>query len=201
MIRTFAVLGDPVFRRLWVGSSATGLATWAVPFILGLHLVAGGISPEQLGVLLAVRTAGFLLVMPLAGVIADLWSPARSVGLFGATAVVGTLLLAAGCWPGIGDMTAGLFVVAVVGAIFVGAGQGAVRGLSDPDRRQRRTSAAAGGQCGQHAVGSGCRGHRAGARGRRWSCSRRSGALGDHCGAVAAGGSQRCRQQAGVRSA
>ena len=65
-----SVLRDPPFLRLWSGTTASGLATWALPFVLGLAVLDGSLSAVGLGVVLATRTVGFLAAVPLGGVLA-----------------------------------------------------------------------------------------------------------------------------------
>jgi len=58
------------FLRLWASSTASGLATWALPFVLGLAVLEGALTAIQLGLVLAARTTGFLAAMPVSGVLA-----------------------------------------------------------------------------------------------------------------------------------
>lgn len=67
------------FLRLWAGSTASGLATWALPFVLGLAVLEGALTATQLGLLLAARTTGFLAAMPVSGVLADRFARRRVV--------------------------------------------------------------------------------------------------------------------------
>ncbi|WP_345415114.1 MFS transporter [Pseudonocardia xishanensis] len=106
------------FARLWTGTTASGLATWALPFVLGLGVVDGALSAVELGLALGVRTAGFLLAVPAAGVLADRYSRRATVGWSGAVAAVGSLLVAAG---------PGQLALLLLGAALAGAGQGACR--------------------------------------------------------------------------
>ncbi|SDG51617.1 MFS transporter [Pseudonocardia oroxyli] len=106
------------FARLWTGTTASGLATWALPFVLGLGVVDGSLSAVELGLALGVRTAGFLVAVPISGVLADRYSRRATVGWSGAAAALGTVLVAAGL---------GQLAVLLVGAALAGAGQGACR--------------------------------------------------------------------------
>ncbi|MFT7839720.1 MFS transporter [Saccharothrix sp. BKS2] len=107
------------FLRLWAGSTASGTATWALPFILGLAVLERSISAVELGVVLAARTAGFLAAVPVAGVLADRY-PRRRVVLWAG--------LVAGCASPVIALGAGRSVVlTAVAAAVVGAGQGACR--------------------------------------------------------------------------
>ncbi len=114
----------PVFRslpfvRLWTGNTASGLATWALPFILGLAVLERSLSAVELGVVLAARTAGFLVAVPVAGVLADRHSRRRVVLWAGLIAGLATPLIAFG-------MGRSVLLMAVASAV-VGVGQGACR--------------------------------------------------------------------------
>jgi len=110
---------DPAFVRLWCGTTASGLATWALPFILGLAVLDGTLGAVGLGLVLATRTAGFLVAVPLGGLLADRHSR-RSVVLWsGLAAAAATPVLTAG----LGTSTALMAAAAAV----VGVGQGACR--------------------------------------------------------------------------
>ncbi|WP_425465334.1 hypothetical protein [Nonomuraea mesophila] len=63
-----SVLRDPAFVRLWAGTTASGLATWALPFVLGLAVLDHTLTATGLGLALAARTAGFLAAVPVGGV-------------------------------------------------------------------------------------------------------------------------------------
>lgn len=113
------LLRDPRFLRLWTGTTATGLATWALPFVLGLAVLDRTLSPTGLGVVLAARTVGFLIAVPAGGVLADRHSR-RGVAVFAClAAALATPLLAA--------ELGGSSVVMMAAAAIVGAGQGACR--------------------------------------------------------------------------
>lgn len=113
------VLLQPAFLRLWIGTTASGLATWALPFVLGLAVLDGSLDPIGLGVVLAVRTAGFLVAVPISGVIADRYSRRAVVWASGLSATVASLAIALGL--------GGSLWVMIVGAVVAGAGQGACR--------------------------------------------------------------------------
>jgi MFS family permease len=106
------------FARLWTGTTASGLATWALPFVLGLGVVDGSLSAVDLGLALGVRTAGFLVAVPVSGVLADRYSRRGTVGWSGAVAAAGSLLVAVGL---------GQLALLLVGSALAGAGQGACR--------------------------------------------------------------------------
>jgi MFS family permease len=136
-----SVLREPAFVRLWVGTTASGLATWALPFVLGLGVVEGVVGVGALGVVLAARTVGFLVAVPISGVIADRWSRRAviwSAGLVSAVASGGIAL-------GLGWSPALMIVSAAVS----GAGQGACRPafqaltaeIVDEARRQQANAA------------------------------------------------------------
>jgi MFS family permease len=111
------VLRDGIFLRLWTGTTASGLATWALPFILGLAVLDHALDAVGLGVVLAARTVGFLVAVPVAGVLADRHSRRGVVLWSGLAAAVGSALIA------LGDSV----VLMAVAAAVVGAGQGACR--------------------------------------------------------------------------
>lgn len=73
-----SVLRDTAFLRLWSGTTASGLATWALPFVLGLAVLDRSLTPAGLGLVLAARTAGFLVAVAVGGVLADRHSAAPS---------------------------------------------------------------------------------------------------------------------------
>jgi MFS family permease len=114
-----SVFRNTAFLRLWTGTTASGLAMWAMPFVLGLAVLERSITAVELGVVLATRTAGFVAAVPVAGVLADR-HPRRAVVFWSClTAAVMTPVIAAG-------MGKSLLLMAVAAAI-VGAGQGACR--------------------------------------------------------------------------
>lgn len=135
------VLRDPAFLRLWTGTTASGLATWALPFVLGLALLDRRLSAAGLGLVLATRTVGFLAAVPVGGVLADRLSRRRVVLWSGLAAAAASPLLAVG----LGRSTALMALAAAV----TGAGQGACRPafqaltaeVVDADRRQRANAA------------------------------------------------------------
>ncbi len=113
------VLLDPAFLRLWTGTTASGLATWALPFVLGLAVLERDLTAGGLGLVLAARTAGFLGAVAVGGVLADRHSR-RAVVLWSATAAaVAAPLLAAGLGRSLLLMSGA--------ALLAGAGQGACR--------------------------------------------------------------------------
>ncbi|MFC5148386.1 MFS transporter [Streptomyces aureoversilis] len=114
-----SVLRDTAFLRLWAGTTASGLATWALPFVLGLAVLHRDFGAAGLGLVLAARTAGFLAAVAVGGVLADRHSR-RAVVLWSAlAAAVAAPLLAAGLGRSLVLMTAA--------AALAGAGQGACR--------------------------------------------------------------------------
>ncbi len=133
-----SVLKDRRFLRLWVGTTCSGLATWALPFLLGLGLIEGDLTAASLGVLLSVRTVGFLAAVPVAGVLADRHPRRRVVGL-------ATLIAATATW-GLALTWSDSLPLAVVCTFAVGIGQGACRPalqalLAEVVREPRRQSA------------------------------------------------------------
>ncbi|MET9606705.1 MFS transporter [Streptomyces sp. NPDC006512] len=136
-----SVLRDPSFLRLWAGTTASGLATWALPFVLGLAVLHRDLGAAGLGLVLAARTAGFLAAVSVGGVLADRHSR-RAVVLWSAlAAAVAAPLLAAGLGRSLVLMTAA--------AALAGAGQGACRPAFqaltaetvEPGRRQQANAA------------------------------------------------------------
>ncbi|MFD7628016.1 MFS transporter [Streptomyces sp. NPDC059851] len=136
-----SVLRDTAFLRLWAGTTASGLATWALPFVLGLAVLHRDLGAAGLGLVLAARTAGFLLAVAVGGVLADRHSR-RAVVLWSAlAAAVAAPLLALGLGRSLVLMT--------VAAALAGAGQGACRPAFqaltaetvDPERRQQANAA------------------------------------------------------------
>ncbi|MFF3859975.1 MFS transporter [Streptomyces sp. NPDC002209] len=136
-----SILRDPAFLRLWAGTTASGLATWALPFVLGLAVLHRDLGAAGLGLVLAARTAGFLAAVAVGGVLADRHSR-RAVVLWSAlAAAVAAPLLAAGLGRSLVLMTAA--------AALAGAGQGACRPAFqaltaetvEPARRQQANAA------------------------------------------------------------
>ncbi|MFJ7270744.1 MFS transporter [Streptomyces sp. NPDC099050] len=136
-----SVLLDIPFLRLWAGTTASGLATWALPFVLGLAVLHRDLSAAGLGLVLAARTVGFLAAVTVGGVLADRHSR-RAVVLWSALAAAAAApLLAAGLGRSLLLMTAA--------AALAGAGQGACRPAFqaltaetvDPGRRQQANAA------------------------------------------------------------
>ncbi|MFE7380319.1 MFS transporter [Streptomyces zhihengii] len=113
------LLRDAAFLRLWSGTTASGLATWALPFVLGLAVLDDTLTPGVLGLLLAARTVGFLAAVAVGGVLADRHAR-RSVVLWSSLAAAASSpLLAAGL--GRSDL------LMAAAAALAGAGQGACR--------------------------------------------------------------------------
>lgn len=136
-----SVLLDVAFLRLWCGATASGLATWALPFVLGLAVLERTLTATELGLLLAARTAGFLAAVPVAGVLADRHSRRGVVLWSGMAAAASAPLLAAG-------VDRSLLLMAAAAAL-AGAGQGACRPafqaltaeVVDEGRRQQANAA------------------------------------------------------------
>lgn len=121
MDRDRPVLLDPGFQRLWLSNTASGLATWALPFVLGLAIVSGDLDAVAAGWALAARTLGFVLAMPVGGVLADRIGPRKMILIAGLIAALGVVpIIFALVGPG-------GFVVLVIGAGVAGFGQGACR--------------------------------------------------------------------------
>lgn len=136
-----SILHDTAFVRLWTGTTASGLATWALPFILGLAVLDRTLTPWGLGLVLATRTAGFLAAVPVGGVLADRYSRRKVVRWAGVSASLATPVIALG-------LGRSVLLMAVAAAV-VGAGQGACRPafqaltaeVVDPRRRQQANAA------------------------------------------------------------
>ncbi|RDI34967.1 putative MFS family arabinose efflux permease [Lentzea flaviverrucosa] len=105
--------------RLWIGTTVSGLAMWALPFVLGLAVLERSITAVELGVVLATRTVGFLVAVPVAGVLADRHARRTVVFWSCLTGAVMTPVIALG-------MGRSLVLMAAAAAI-VGAGQGGCR--------------------------------------------------------------------------
>ncbi|MFH9727599.1 MFS transporter [Streptomyces sp. NPDC017254] len=139
--RPRSVLRDPAFLRLWAGTTASGLATWALPFVLGLAVLHRDLGAVGLGLVLAARTAGFLAAVAVGGVLADRHSRRAVVFWSALAAGAAAPLLAAGLGRSLVLMTAA--------AALAGAGQGACRPAFqaltaetvDPGRRQQANAA------------------------------------------------------------
>ncbi|MGW3991246.1 MFS transporter [Streptomyces sp. NPDC004830] len=136
-----SILLDVAFLRLWTGATASGLATWALPFVLGLAVFDRTLSATDLGLLLAARTVGFLAAVPVAGVLADRHSRRGVVLWAGLAAGAAAPVLAAGLGRSVLLMTA---AAAVAGA-GQGAGRPAYQALTaevvDAGRRQQANAA------------------------------------------------------------
>ncbi|WP_408648901.1 MFS transporter [Streptomyces poriticola] len=135
------ILLDVAFLRLWTGATASGLATWALPFVLGLAVLDRTLTATELGLLLAARTAGFLAAVPVAGVLADRHSRRGVVLWAGLAAGTAAPVIAAG-------LGRSVLLMAVAAAV-AGAGQGACRPafqaltaeVVDAERRQQANAA------------------------------------------------------------
>ncbi|MDO5077096.1 MFS transporter [Corynebacterium sp.] len=112
------LLRNYTFVKLWSGSTASGLATWALPFILGLQLITDELDATQLGIILAARTIGLVAIMPLAGALADMASAVRTVRIAGLLAAISSVGFA---------MSGSSLVLMSLSAAAIGAGQGACR--------------------------------------------------------------------------
>nr|WP_157357904.1 MFS transporter [Amycolatopsis nigrescens] len=135
------MLRDVAFLRLWSGNTASGLATWALPFVLGLAVLDRSLTAAGLGLVLAARTIGFLAAVPISGVIADRYSRRKVVLWAGLTAAAAAPALALGLGRSVPLMA--------VAAVVTGAGQGACRPafqaltaeIVAPARRQQANAA------------------------------------------------------------
>ncbi|MFB6553957.1 MFS transporter [Streptomyces sp. NPDC056405] len=136
-----SILLDLAFLRLWTGATASGLATWALPFVLGLAVFDRTLAATDLGLLLAARTVGFLAAVPVAGVLADRHSRRGVVLWAGLAAGAAAPVIAAG-------LGRSVLLMAAAAAV-AGAGQGACRPayqaltaeVVDAGRRQQANAA------------------------------------------------------------
>ncbi|WP_116950984.1 MFS transporter [Jiangella endophytica] len=135
------MLRDRAFVRLWVGATASGLATWALPFVLALAVLDRALTGTELGLALGARTVGFLAAVPAGGVLADRHSRRGVVLWSGLAAAAAGPVMAAGLGRSL--------VLLLAGAAVAGAGQGACRPAFQaltaevvaPERRQRANAA------------------------------------------------------------
>ncbi len=111
------------FFRLWAGNAGSGMATWALPFVLGFMVSNGDLAPLELGIFLALRSAGFLAAVPVGGVMADRTGSRRIILIASLAAACGTLMLFLGIFAKL-PLGSGL---ATLGVILSGMGQGACR--------------------------------------------------------------------------
>lgn len=121
MTTTPPLMRQPLFLRLWGASTASGLATWGVVFLLGLAVSEGALSARSLGVLLALRSIGFLVGVLFGGVLADGVGARRVIFHSGVLACAGSALVAATM------ASVGAGVLMAAGIMMAGAGQGACR--------------------------------------------------------------------------
>ncbi|MDX8029141.1 MFS transporter [Lentzea sp. BCCO 10_0856] len=140
-VRSPSVLRSTQFLRLWTATTASGIATWALPFVLGLAVLSRSLTAVELGILLAARTAGFLAAVPISGVLADRYAR-RQVVLWSG-------LISAAAAPVLAVFVGNSLVLAAIAAIAMGAGQGACRPafsaltaeVVEPDQRQQANAA------------------------------------------------------------
>lgn len=139
--RSPSVLRSAPFLRLWTATTASGIATWALPFVLGLAVLSRSLTAVELGILLAARTTGFLAAVPISGVLADRYARRRVVLWSG--------LVSAAAAPVLAFFVGDSLVLASVAAVAMGAGQGACRPafsaltaeVVEPDQRQQANAA------------------------------------------------------------
>lgn len=111
------------FLRLWLGNTASAVATWGLPFTLGFAVSVGTISSAALGILLALRSVGFLLGVPVGGVLADRAGRRRVLVIASLIAAAGALLTC----PHIEERTPLAFALVLAGVALSGFGEGACR--------------------------------------------------------------------------
>lgn len=121
-------MGHPLvaagFIRLWIGNTASGLATWALPFVLGLAIVQDALSATAVGLALAARTVGFVLAMPVGGVLADRLGPRKIILHASLLAGIGIPLIVMAMAGGNAGRSVALLLL---GSGIAGFGQGAAR--------------------------------------------------------------------------
>ncbi|PRA46471.1 MFS transporter [Brucella pituitosa] len=111
------------FFRLWSGNTASGIATWALPFVLGFAVADGALSAVDLGIFLALRSAGFLAAVPVAGVMADRVGSRRIILVSSLIAACGAILI----FLDLAGDTRPLSILTAAGVVLSGMGQGACR--------------------------------------------------------------------------
>lgn len=111
------------FLRLWSGNTACGIATWALPFVLGFAVSQNILSAIDLGLFLALRSLGFLAAVPIGGVMADRIGSRRIILASSLIAAGGTLLI---CIELARDGQAASLLTGA-GVLLSGIGQGASR--------------------------------------------------------------------------
>lgn len=117
-------LRSPAFLRLWIGSPASSLATWGFPFILGLAILEGVLTPTLMGSALGARTLAFLVALPVSGVLADRSNKRHVIAAASALAAVGVMVVILGLYRPQAEAKA---LAVLIGALLAGAGQGACR--------------------------------------------------------------------------
>lgn len=129
------------FARLWTASTCSGIAIWALPFVLGLGVSHGTWDEVLLGWLLGIRTVGFVIAVPLGGIFADRIRRSRVIMVSGLLASLSTVAIAV--------FITSQVQLACLFALFAGAGQGAsrptyqamVQEVVSPQRRQQANAA------------------------------------------------------------
>lgn len=111
------------FIWLWSGNTASGIATWALPFVLGFAVADAVLSPVDLGIFLALRSAGFLAAVPVAGVMADRVGSRRIILVSSLIAACGAALI----FLDLAGDTRPLSILTAAGVVLSGMGQGACR--------------------------------------------------------------------------
>ncbi|MCK9549551.1 MAG: MFS transporter [Aquamicrobium sp.] len=99
------------------------MATWALPFLMGFAVSNGVLSAVVLGSSLAIRTVGFLIAVPIGGILADRLGSRRILFASGLIAAGGTALV----MHHLGATDAYAQAAFAFGMFLSGAGQGACR--------------------------------------------------------------------------
>ncbi|OIS92876.1 MFS transporter [Brucella cytisi] len=111
------------FFRLWSGNTASGFATWALPFVLGIAVSESVLYTIDLGIFLALRSVGFLAAVPIAGVMADRVGSRRIILASSLIAACGAALI----FLDVAGDTRPLSILTAMGVVLSGMGQGACR--------------------------------------------------------------------------
>ncbi|MBO1041368.1 MFS transporter [Brucella pituitosa] len=111
------------FFRLWSGNTASGIATWALPFVLGIAVSESVLSTIDLGIFLVLRSVGFLAAVPVAGVMADRVGSRRIIQVSSLIAAWGAALI----FLDVAGGTRPLSILTGLGVVLSGMGQGACR--------------------------------------------------------------------------
>lgn len=136
-----SLLHDGPFRRLWAATAASGMATWGLPFVLGLAVLDRSLTATELGSLLAARTVGYLAAVPAGGLLADRYPRRRVIAASGSAAGLAIAVVAAALGRSTPWMAAGMLVAGAGHGASRPAFQAFVADVVDPSRRQEANAA------------------------------------------------------------